>query len=84
MVLQYLFNILSARKRAVMRIRFDEYGALANTHEFKKLLIKNNMQLETTGRNGSKLNSIIERPSRDYHVKTRVSFGIQYVLHKSH
>ena len=76
-VLQCLFNMLNARKRSVRRIRVDEDGALANSYEFNKLLINNNMQLETTGGYGSKLNKIIERPNREYHVKNRIALGIQ-------
>ena len=81
-VLQYLFNVLKARKRSVRRIRVDEDGSLAHSYEFNLLLIKNDIQLETTGGYGSKLNKIIERPNREYHVKTRIALGIQHLLPK--
>ena len=50
------FNMLSPRKRAVRRIRVDEDGALVNSSEFDRLLIDNDIHLETIGGCGSKLN----------------------------
>ena len=45
-VLQWLLNILKARKRAVMRIRADEDGSLAKYYGFNVLLLDNNLQVE--------------------------------------
>ena len=57
-------------------MRVEEDGDLANSYEFNKLLINNNMHLQTTGGYGSKLNKIIERPNREHHVKTLITLGI--------
>ena len=58
------------------RIRVDEEEALANSYEFNKLLLTNDVTLETTSEHVSKLNKIIERPNRDSHVKKRIAMGL--------
>ena len=83
-VAQYLFNILKVKKLDVRRIRVDEDGSLDRLYEFNMLLMNNNIQLETAGRHGSKLNRIVERPNRECHLKTRIDVGLQNLLPKPH
>ena len=51
----------------------DGDRVLSNNYEFNKMLLKNDASAETTVGNASKLNKIIERSSRDYHLKTRIA-----------
>ena len=73
-VLQYLINVLKATK--------TKEGLLAKSYEFNMFLINNNIQLEAKGGCGSNLNRIIERPNREYHLKTRLGLGRHSLLPK--
>ena len=83
-VLQNLFNVLKQKDWTIRRIRVDEHGSLARSYEFNMLLVKNDMQLETTEGCGSKLNTIVERSNRECHATTRIGIGLQSLLPKSH
>ena len=73
-------NIAKREGKPTRRLRIDKDGVLAKSYGFNKLLVSNDIQMETTAGNGSKLNKIIERPKRDHYAKTRIALGIQAVL----
>lgn len=79
-VFQYFITIAKQDGKTIYRVRVDEDGALARSFEFNKLLVENNIQMETTSGYASKLNKIIERPNRDHHIKTRIALGLQEFL----
>jgi len=47
--LQYFFQILQREQKTPKTIRVDEDGALARNYEFTKLLIQQNLNMDTTG-----------------------------------
>ena len=57
--------------RTVRRIRADEDSSLAKYYDSDVLLLANNIKLQKRGAHGSKLNRIIERPNREYHLKNK-------------
>ena len=73
---------MKARKRTVRIIRVDEDGSLAKSHEFNMPLLANNIQLETTGGNGSKLNRTIERLNKEHHLKTIIGLVMKSLFYK--
>lgn len=79
-VFQCFINIAKRDGHQICRVRVDEDGALAKSYEFNKLLLSNNIQIETTAGYASKLNKIVERPNRDHHAKTRIALGLQSFL----
>ena len=46
--LQFIINCQKRKGRPIWRIRVDEDGSLANSYEFNKLLLTNDVTLETT------------------------------------
>ncbi len=61
---QYFFNIIQKENKTPKTIRVDEDGALARNFEFTKLLLQNNLTMDTTGGYASFLNGNVERPHR--------------------
>ena len=56
--------------------RIRTVGALSNSYEFNKLLLKNDATLETPAGHVSELKKFIERPNGDSHVKMRIAMGL--------
>ena len=82
-VLQCLLNMLKAKDRTVRRNRSDEDGSLAKSYEFNMLLINNDIQLNTTGAHGSKLNNHWET-KQGILFKKRIGLGLQSLFPKSY
>ena len=80
-IIQFINKCHKREGKPAWRVRV-EHRALANSFEFNKLLLNNDMTLETTAGYASKLNKIIERPNRDSHVTTRIAMGLTKDLPK--
>jgi len=61
---QYFFKIIQKENKTPKTIRVDEDGALARNFEFTKILLQNNLTMDTTGGYASLLNGNVERPHR--------------------
>ena len=59
-VFQYFVNVAKREDKQMHRLRVDEDGSLAKSYDFNKLLVANDIQIETTAGHASKLNKIIE------------------------
>ena len=53
-------NVFKNNNKTIHRIRADEDGSLAKSYDFNRILVANNVIMETAAGNASKLNKIIE------------------------
>ena len=78
-IMQHVINYPNREGNIIWRARVNKGRAVDNVYEFNKLLLKNGMTMETSGC-ALKLDKIIEKLSRHYHLKSRIAIRLTKYL----